>query len=144
MRLRTTLPYSVRSFPREDSHQTLQELSFLPTSSRQFNRSPYSFSETVPEMKLLRAVLEDAIMCCRRGWCTKEKKSQRLAQEAEAWVFSDNLDWPLSFLNICTVLGIDPDYLRRGVRRWQQQPPTPSPRKQRTHGTRGRALRIAA
>ena len=144
MRLRTMPIYSARSFPREDPHQALQELSFPPVSPQQFCCPRRGFSTTTPEMKLMRAVLEDAIMCCRKRWCTKEKNSQRLAQEAEVWVFCDNLDWPLSFLNICTVLGIDPDYLRRGLRRWQQQPPTTYPRKQRAHGSRGRALKIAA
>jgi hypothetical protein len=27
-------------------------------------------------------------------------------------------------LNICTVLGLDPQYLRRGLRRWHQHRPT--------------------
>ncbi|MBI3800441.1 MAG: hypothetical protein HY268_26130, partial [Deltaproteobacteria bacterium] len=139
-----TLPYAARPFPLADPDQAPKELSLCPVFSQQFHHLPLGFAETNPEMKLMRAVLEDAIRCYAKRWSTQEKQSQRLAQEAEAWVFCEDLDWPLSFLNICTVLGIDPDYVRRGLRRWQQQPPAAYPRKQRTHGSRGRALKIAA
>jgi hypothetical protein len=88
------------------------------------------------EVALMRAVLEDAIDCFQKQVRKSGRRAQRLAREAEDWLFKDDQLWPFSFLNICHILGIDPDYLRRGLKQWQktrvalatqgQQEPLPS------------------
>jgi hypothetical protein len=40
--------------------------------------------------------------------------------EAEAWILETDSEWIFSFINCCEVLGIDPDYLRRGLLPWKQ------------------------
>ena len=77
----------------------------------------------------MRAVLEDAVSCFSRQFVTQDRRARRLAQEAEAWLFADDEHWPYSFVNICAVLGVDPQYLRRGLRRWRQQLPTQMPQR---------------
>src|SRR5262245_51160738 len=72
------------------------------------------------EVALMRAVLEDAIDCFRKQSSKTDRRSQRLLREAEEWLFTDDLRWPFSFLNICNVLGIDPEYVRRGLKRWRE------------------------
>jgi hypothetical protein len=59
-----------------------------------------------PELRLLAAVLEDAWSCLgsRRG---KEFR------EACEWVLDDAHDWPFSFANVCEVLGLDANAVRR-------------------------------
>jgi hypothetical protein len=34
----------------------------------------------------------------------------------DAWLSSDDIGWPFSFVNICHALGIDPGWLRRRIR----------------------------
>src|SRR5439155_1419454 len=41
----------------------------------------------------------------------------RLLAEVDAWLASDVTDWPFAFVTICHTLNIDPDYIRRGLRR---------------------------
>src|SRR6185369_6772699 len=90
----------------------------------QFHNTATSIYQGRPEAALMHAVLEDAVNCVRYGLRSTDRRKQRLAQEAEEWLFSDEAEWPFSFLNICTVLGLEPQYIRRGVQRWHQQRPT--------------------
>ena len=49
------------------------------------------------------------------------RRGRRLFREAEEWIMRDDLTWLCSFVNICHVLGVDPDYLREGLRRWRDE-----------------------
>jgi hypothetical protein len=71
-----------------------------------------------PEKRLMLAVLEDAVACFQRGVAATSPAAVRDFDEVCAWFASDDLAWPYSFVNICHVLGFDPDYLRRGLERW--------------------------
>jgi hypothetical protein len=70
----------------------------------------------------MRAVLDDAIDCFQKQFVAGGVRAQRLAKEAEAWLFSDDDHWPFSFVNICAALGLDPAYIRRELTRWCQRP----------------------
>lgn len=65
---------------------------------------------------LMRAVLDDAIHCFQQYSGVTSARARRLAQEAEDWLFSDEEEWPFSFVNICFVLGLDPAALRHKLR----------------------------
>src|SRR5262249_15359384 len=41
--------------------------------------------------------------------------------DVEEWVVSEDREWPYSFVNICQALGIEPHYLRTGLRRWRER-----------------------
>jgi hypothetical protein len=69
----------------------------------------------------MRAVLEDAIDCFQKQSRKSGKRAQRLAREAEEWLFKDDQRWPFSFLNVCNVLDIDPAYIRRGLKQWREK-----------------------
>lgn len=73
------------------------------------------------EVALMRAVLEDAISCFQEQFTTNKEGAQRRGQEAEEWIFTDDPHWLFSFVNICAVLELDPEYLRAGLSRWRQQ-----------------------
>jgi hypothetical protein len=62
---------------------------------------------------LMLAVLVDAVQCIEQGRRRRRFHAQRLAAEAETWVRSDRGDWPFAFVNVCEVLGLDPDALRK-------------------------------
>lgn len=69
------------------------------------------------EKRLLLAVLEDAIHCLQR-YCRSESISQRrLYREAKEWIESGE-EKPYTFHFVCTVLNLDPDKLRAGLKKW--------------------------
>lgn len=94
-----------------------------PVLPEQFYNATSGFSQGRPEAALMHAVLEDAVNCVREGLRATSRRKQRLAREAEEWLLSDDSQWPFSFVNICTVLGLEPQYIRRGLQQWHQQRP---------------------
>lgn len=72
------------------------------------------------EEGLMLAVLEDAIEYFQEYLLAKDKKGKELFQEAEEWILEKNGDRIFSFKHICEVLGLDPDYVRRGLLRWKE------------------------
>src|SRR3989344_3846221 len=74
-----------------------------------------------PERKLILAVLEEAFHCYQKYVLAKDARRKRLFREAEEWINSSDRSWPFSFVNICETLGINPEYLRRGMQAWKQQ-----------------------
>jgi hypothetical protein len=87
-----------------------------------------------PEKALLLAVLDDAVRCFQDNVLSQNKKKQLLFEEAEAWLFSDESDGVFSFVSICALLGFDPGYVRRGLRRWQERAFVAAKKKQRVSG----------
>jgi|SRR5688572_6233798 hypothetical protein len=72
-----------------------------------------------PELRLMAAVLEDAISCLTAK--VRPATARQLKQFEDAWQWfaaEDDSEWIFSFKNICEALGIDPAYLRRGLIRW--------------------------
>ena len=73
-----------------------------------------------PEYLLAAAILEDAIECFQKHCEARESKTRRLYEDAEEWISSDDRQWPFSYVNICELLGLQPDCLRAGLRAWQE------------------------
>jgi hypothetical protein len=68
-----------------------------------------------PEAALMRAVLEDALLCLQGHFLATGRRSHRLAQEAEAWFLSEDIHWPFAFVAICQVLGLEPLAVREAL-----------------------------
>ena len=68
-----------------------------------------------PEAALMRAVLEDALLCLQGHFSATGRGGQRLAQEAEAWFLSEETHWPFAFISICEVLGLEPVAVREAL-----------------------------
>lgn len=68
-----------------------------------------------PEKALLIAVLEDAIHEYRKYRRARDRDGQARFHEAAKWIMADDESWIFSFKNICELLGLDPDYVRRGL-----------------------------
>jgi hypothetical protein len=86
----------------------------------QFCHPPDGPYHETGEIALMRAVLADAISCFQGSVISGKRRYQRLAKEAEEWFFARQDDYVFSFVNICAVLGLDPDYIRLGLKRWRQ------------------------
>ncbi len=126
---------------RESQHGLFSVAAVLP---EQFFGPSHASQTDRPEASLMRAVLTEALSCFQNQFYLRYCEAQKLAKEAEAWFFSDETNWPFTFVNICTVLHLEPAYIRRGLRRWQTHYPLKVPqRKRRTVGTR-RPLKCAA
>jgi hypothetical protein len=82
------------------------------------------------ERRLMVAILEDAVDVYRKQAGARDRKRRQMFEDAEAWIESSERSWIFSYENICDMLGIDAEYLRKGLRVW----------KQRAGGDRGRVL----
>jgi hypothetical protein len=74
-----------------------------------------------PEKQLLLAVLEDGINTFRDNIFAHGEKNKRLFREAEEWITAPDDDEVFSFVMICENLGINAEYVRRGLLRWKQK-----------------------
>ena len=74
-----------------------------------------------PEYRLMWAVLQDAIDTYMKHIDAKRLRYQHRFREVEEWIEQDDPTWLFSFTNICHVLGLDPDYLRNGLRHWRDR-----------------------
>jgi len=72
-----------------------------------------------PEKRLMLAVLEDAVGTFQKYAVATGRRARRLFTESEEWFASDDTSWPYAFLPICQALGLEPEYVRRGLQRWR-------------------------
>jgi len=80
-------PVWTRTEDWDPGHALLSYISVPPT---QFYDPRASLAYRCPEAELLRAVLEDALLCFQKGLVHPGRRIQRLAREAEKWLFSDD------------------------------------------------------
>jgi hypothetical protein len=74
-----------------------------------------------PERRLVVAVLEDAVDCFQKHIRARDDKARQLFLDAEEWIRSEDRSWPFSFENVCDLLQINPEYLRRGLIAWRDR-----------------------
>jgi hypothetical protein len=70
--------------------------------------------------RLMLTVLEDGIRCWQEGIDSFSRRKSRLAFHDNEWIFGEIQDGPFAFETICEALGIDPEWLREGLRRWRE------------------------
>jgi len=68
--------------------------------------------------RLMFAVLQDAVACWFRYFDGKSPRTQRLFRETYEWFWTQTPSGLYAFENICEVLKLNPDYMRRGLMRW--------------------------
>jgi len=67
------------------------------------------------EQRLMLAVLEDAIHVYCKESAIPGRRNSWLFREAEEWIESGDHSRVFSFACICEVLGLDAEYIRRGL-----------------------------
>ncbi len=72
-----------------------------------------------PELALVIAVLEDALVTFKEKLLASGGKHQKLFEDAEDWIWSSDGEGFFSFENVCAELDISPGYLRRQLLRWK-------------------------
>jgi hypothetical protein len=88
-----------------------------------------------PERILLLAILEDGVRCYQENLFVVGGKRRALFDEAKEWLFSDDGSWFCSFVSICTMLNLEPNYIRRGLRQWEARARKAAPAKQSVNGS---------
>ena len=90
-----------------------------------------------PEKTLLAAILEDAVQEYRKYGQVDDPKSKTRFNEVEEWFNRRDKEWIFSFDNVCELLGLDPEYIRR---RLHETPGAPAEEDKPVHpGTHKRA-----
>jgi hypothetical protein len=72
------------------------------------------------EKRLMAAVLADAVDCYMKQAFSPDARGRQTFRDAEAWILQEEPGpWLFSFTNICDMLGLEPEYIRRGLRTWR-------------------------
>lgn len=74
-----------------------------------------------PEYMLVIAMLQDAIECFQKHRGATDENGRELFEDARDWITSDDRTWPFSFENICGILNLHAEYLRRGLWQWAER-----------------------
>jgi len=71
--------------------------------------------------ELMLAVLEDAMRTYKDGFASTVPAKRVEAFKIEAWVVSDDTDWPFAFVNVCNAIGLSADYVRTAMGKWRRK-----------------------
>jgi hypothetical protein len=74
-----------------------------------------------PIKRLMLAVLEDGLHCFQAYAGASRGSKRQIFVETEAWFAERRADGPFAFETICHTLGIDPNFMRKGLRNWRTQ-----------------------
>jgi len=89
-----------------------------------------------PEKALLIALLEDAIDTYRKFSRAQDREGKEQFREAEKWIMALDDRWIFAFNNVCELLDLDPDYIRRGLREMSARAPLQAATNHRRGGRR--------
>ena len=93
-----------RSEPKPDPTYASETLMRLPPPKR-------------PEDRLMLAILLDGVALLREHATGLCPHAPRLVSTTVRWFAVDDEEWPLSFVNVCRTLGLEPEVLRGGLQR---------------------------
>lgn len=77
------------------------------------DETPDAVASSGPEVALAKGVLVQARQDLRRFRTAQDGIGREMYADAYRWVASDDFWWPYSFPNVCEVLGLSPETLRR-------------------------------
>jgi hypothetical protein len=77
-------------------------------------------AEAEPIMRLMGAILIDAVRCFQNNFEARVPSAQQEFREARIWIFDNKADGTFSFESVCNALQIDPRGLRDSLLRWKR------------------------
>jgi hypothetical protein len=128
----STMAYSItRSFNDRTSEAPMEpETDRLDVSEVSFLSAPLpQVAERIrrqPECRLLWAVLEDGRETYMKYATATGRRGKRPFAEAERRIMADDSTWLCSLVSLCHILGLEPDYLRAGLKRWRMRTSAPA------------------
>ena len=75
-----------------------------------------SATNWTPEKRLASAVLSSALIEVR-DQAGEPRRQQDVADTVE-WIMCDDSEWPYSFVRLCQLFDLEPDWVRHVVRNW--------------------------
>ena len=105
--------------PADDRSQAIFEPDTLLPSQHADRTGRRRFTDG--EHRLMVAILEDAIDVYRKQAVARDTRKRHMFEDAEAWIEDRDATWIFSFENICTVLDLEPQYIRRGLHDWKRR-----------------------
>jgi hypothetical protein len=110
-------PTPVRRLNGADVEEVLERM-FAPPSvdAGQVPMHAQSRPET-GEMRLALAILEDALRCAMRHHDSRITEQRIAAREAMEWIRSDDDSPPFTFVRVCQLFDLDPDWIRDTLHR---------------------------
>lgn len=81
-------------------------------------RSRLHDDESNGARRLMWAILKDTLRCYQNYFDAPSMPGQRLFRDAQQWIYEENVVWVFSFDNVCTMLNVDGDRLRKELSRW--------------------------
>jgi hypothetical protein len=82
-----------------------------------------------PEYRLLWAILQEGIETYMKYASASSRRGGRLFHEAQEWIMQDEPTWLCSFVSICHVFDLDPEYIRSGLKHWRARQFSPTLKK---------------
>jgi hypothetical protein len=76
-----------------------------------------------PERALLVALLQDAIHDYRKFKKARDREGRERFHEVEEWINESASDWIFSFENVCELLNLEPEYVRRALEERKHRTP---------------------
>jgi len=73
-------------------------------------------SDLTGEQRLMCAIIDDAVEAYLKHSAASQPHHRESFADAERWIETEDRTWIFSFDTICDYLGLDSDYLRRGLR----------------------------
>ena len=73
------------------------------------------------ERQLMVAILEDAVHTYLKHAGATDPAHQELFRDTETWIESRDQTWFYSFGNVCAVLELEAEYIRRGLHAWKER-----------------------
>ena len=77
--------------------------------------------EIMGEFILVQAILREAIRTYQKYAVKKGTRASRLFRDVNDWFSSDDRHWFFSFVNVCDTLGLEPTYIRTGLKLWRER-----------------------
>jgi hypothetical protein len=84
-------------------------------SPAQFDEMWRGTAERSAEFKLALAVLEQALEDLEKHRRARDADRQRIYRQTRTWILSNDRRWPYSFVNVCEMLNVSFDRIRKHV-----------------------------
>lgn len=98
--------------------EDLLEHMFAPPSVDAGQVPMHSYSRLESgEMRLALAILEDALRCALRHHDSHITEQRIAAREAMEWIRSEDDSPPFTFVRVCQLFDLDPDWIRDALHR---------------------------
>lgn len=93
---------------------------------QEFNATKARNRHLEPEKQLMLAVLDDAVYCFQKYINSSTRAGRKFFCDADEWFLAKDDDGLFSFKSVCSYLGLEADYVRKGLECWREKAQKPA------------------